>query len=149
MDISSVHKIPILRKKRWRVGRGESSGSGKTCGRGTKGQKSRSGASFKPYFEGGQMPLIRRIPKRGFSNIRFKRSFNIINVGLLNEVFEDGEVVDLEMLHQRGIVKRSLDGLKILGDGELKKRLLVRANKFSKSALQKIHDAGGSTELLK
>jgi large subunit ribosomal protein L15 len=148
MNITDVHKIGIKRKKRWRVGRGESSGSGKTSGRGHKGQKARSGVSFRPYFEGGQMPLVRRLPKRGFSNARFKKLYNIANVGSF-DIFQDGDVVDINKLKESGLVKKELDGLKILGDGELHKRLIVKAHKFSNSAKEKIEKAGGTIEIIK
>ncbi len=129
-----------------RVGRGPGSGLGKTAGRGSKGQKSRSGYSSRRGFEGGQMPLHRRVPKRGFVNI-FKKQYAIINVEQLN-IFRKGDEVTPEKLLDRGMVKSLKDGLKILGKGTLKKELSVKAHKFSKTALQKISDAGGKTEVL-
>ena len=130
-----------------RVGRGSGSGLGKTSGRGQKGQKARSGASINPVFEGGQTPLYRRIPKRGFSNARFKTSYATVNVEALN-VFEDGTVVTPALLKETGLVKNQLDGIKILGTGNLEKKLTVQANKFSKSALEKIEKAGSKAEVI-
>ncbi len=129
-----------------RVGRGPGSGLGKTAGRGSKGQKSRSGYSRRRGFEGGQMPLHRRIPKRGFVNI-FRKHYAIINVEELN-VFRKGDEVTPEKLLEKKIVKALGDGIKILGKGTLKKELSVKAHKFSKTAMQKISDAGGKTEVL-
>jgi large subunit ribosomal protein L15 len=133
-------------RKPKRVGRGIGSGHSKTSTRGYKGQKSRSGTSVRPGFEGGQMPLYRRLPKRGFTNI-FRKDYTIVNLDSL-AVFEAGAVVDLEALKARGIVKNVRDGIKVLGDGDLKHALTVRANKFSKSAAEKIQKAGGVTEIV-
>ena len=124
-------------RNRKRVGRGPGSGLGKTSGRGEKGQKSRSGFSQKPGFEGGQMPLHRRLPKRGFSNARFKKELTEINLGRL-EIFEAGTIVTPEILLGRGLIKHVRDGLKVLGDGDLTKALTVRAHKFSARASEKI-----------
>jgi len=129
-----------------RKGRGTGSGWGKTAGRGHKGQKARSGGGVRPGFEGGQMPLIRRLPKRGFTNI-FALQFSEVNVSDLN-AFEDGTVVTPEVLKTSGIIKKSNDGVKVLGNGELTRKLTVKANKFSKSAQQKIETAGGRAEVL-
>ncbi len=129
-----------------RVGRGTGSGLGKTSARGQKGQKSRSGGGVRPGFEGGQMPLSRRLPKRGFTNI-FATEYVAINVSVLDR-FEDGAVVDMEALRKAGIVKKPLDGLKILGNGDIKKKLTVKAKKFTKTAEQKITAAGGSVEVI-
>ena len=134
-------------RNRKRVGRGPGSGLGKTSGRGEKGQKSRSGFSQKPGFEGGQMPLHRRVPKRGFSNARFKKEFAEINLGRL-EIFEAGTIVTPEILLGRGIIKRVRDGLKVLGDGDLTKALTVRAHKFSARASEKITTLGGKAEVI-
>lgn len=134
------------KKNSKRVGRGPGSGLGKTAGRGSKGQKSRSGYSRRRGFEGGQMPLHRRIPKRGFVNI-FRKHYAIINVEELN-VFRKGDEVTPEKLLEKKIVKSLGDGIKILGKGTLKKELSVKAHKFSKTAMQKISDAGGKTEVL-
>ena len=133
------------RKKR--VGRGPGSGLGKTSGRGQKGQKARSGGSINPVFEGGQLPLYRRIPKRGFSNAKFKTVYACINVSDLNN-FEDGTVVTPALLKETGLVKKQLDGVKVLGNGKLEKKLTIQASKFSASALEKIKEAGSKAELI-
>jgi len=129
----------------FRRGRGHASGNGKTAGKGHKGQKARSGAP-RPGFEGGQMPLYRRLPKRGFKNRNTKEIVGI-NLSMLNR-FEDGAVVDAEALLDAGIIKKTLDGVKILGNGELSKKLTVKANAFSESAKEKIEAAGGSAEVI-
>ena len=134
-------------RQRKRVGRGPGSGLGKTAGRGEKGQKSRSGFSRKPGFEGGQMPLHRRVPKRGFSNYPFKKEFATVNLGRL-EVFEVGTIVTPELLVKQGIVKQLRDGLKVLADGELTKALTVHAHRFSEKAKEKIAGLGGKAEVL-
>jgi large subunit ribosomal protein L15 len=130
-----------------RVGRGSGSGLGKTSGRGQKGQKARSGASINPVFEGGQLPLYRRIPKRGFSNAKFKTVYAVINLEDLN-VFGDGTVVTPALLKETGLVKNQLDGIKVLGNGNLEKKLTIQANKFSASALEKIKEAGSKAEVI-
>lgn len=130
-------------KNRKRLGRGESSGLGKTSGRGHKGQKARAGGYHKVGFEGGQMPLARRLPKRGFSNVAFSSSFAVINVSQLNRLPQDVTEVDADALVARGVIRRKLDGLKILGDGELTRALTITAAKFSKTAQAKIEKAGG------
>ena len=132
------------RKKRKRVGRGPGSGLGKTAGKGMNGQKSRSGGSVARGFEGGQMPLQRRMPKRGFTNI-FKKEIIAINVERL-EVFNDGDVVDIEALGKKGLISKVADGVKILGKGELTKKLTIRLHHVSSGALEKIQNAGGSFE---
>lgn len=129
-----------------RVGRGIGSGHGKTCGRGHKGQKARSGGGVRPGFEGGQMPLYRRLPKRGFTNI-FKKEIVNVNVGVLNR-FDNGTVVTPELLVEHKIIKNVKDGLKILGEGNLEKALTVKAHGFSKSAIEKIEAAGGKAEVI-
>ena len=134
-------------KKRKRVGRGTGSGLGKTAGRGQDGQNSRSGGGTRPGFEGGQMPLARRLPKRGFANI-FSKQYVTINVGDL-EIFEDGTVITAESLKELKFIKKISDGLKILGDGEISKKLTVKAVKFTKTAKQKIEAAGGVVEVIK
>jgi large subunit ribosomal protein L15 len=134
-------------RNRKRVGRGPGSGLGKTSGRGEKGQKSRSGFARKPGFEGGQMPLHRRVPKRGFSNYPFKKEFATVNLGRL-EVFEAGTIVTPELLMKQGIVRRLADGLKVLGDGELTKALTVHAHRFSAKAKERIAGLGGKVEVL-
>jgi large subunit ribosomal protein L15 len=133
-------------RSRKRVGRGPGSGLGKTAGRGEKGQKSRSGFSRKPGFEGGQMPLHRRVPKRGFHN-RFRKEYAEVNLGRL-EAFDAGTLVTPELLKERGIVRRLRDGLKVLGGGALSKALTVRAHKFSAKAKEAIAGAGGAAEVI-
>ncbi|MBQ9614939.1 MAG: 50S ribosomal protein L15 [Selenomonadaceae bacterium] len=134
------------RKVRNRVGRGLGSGNGKTSGRGMKGQKSRSGGGVRTGFEGGQMPLYRRLPKRGFKNI-WAKTYAEVNVETLNR-FEDGSMVDPVALVESGILKNVQEGIRILGNGELKKKLTVRANGFTKSAEEKIKAAGGNVEVI-
>jgi large subunit ribosomal protein L15 len=134
-------------RNRKRVGRGPGSGLGKTAGRGEKGQKSRSGYGRKIGFEGGQMPLHRRVPKRGFTNARFRKEFAEVNLGRL-EVFEAGTIVTPEVLVKRGIVKRLRDGVKILGGGDLTKPLTVHAHRFSAAARERIAGVGGKAEVL-
>lgn len=147
MQLDDVHRGITKNRKRRRIGRGPGSGFGKTAGRGHKGHKSRSGYSRKPNFQGGAMPMFRRIPKRGFHN-RFAAEVFAVNVGDLNNVFEDGAEVTPELLAQKGLAKGGYDELKILGDGELTKKLKVSAHRFSKSAEGKITAAGGSIEKL-
>ena len=130
-----------------RVGRGVGSGLGKTSGKGHKGQNARSGGGVRPGFEGGQLPLFRRLPKRGFSNAMFKVEYATINVSDL-EKFEDGAVVTPELLKEMGILKKQLAGVKVLGNGELTKKLTVRAHKFSGSAIEKIEAIGGKAEVI-
>ncbi|MFA5409691.1 MAG: 50S ribosomal protein L15 [Bacilli bacterium] len=134
-------------KARKRLGRGSSSGTGKTSGKGHKGQNARSGGGVRPGFEGGQLPLFRRLPKRGFSNADFKIRYATINVSELN-VFEDGTVVSPELLKETGMIKKQLDGVKILGNGSIERKLTVRANKFSKTAKTSIETAGGKAEVI-
>jgi len=129
-----------------RVGRGHGSGNGKTAGKGHKGQNARSGGGVRPGFEGGQMPMTRRIPKRGFNNI-FAVKAATVNVSDL-EIFNDGVVVDAELLKASGLVKRTANGVKVLGNGELTKNLTVKANAFSASAKEKIEKAGGKAEVM-
>ena len=129
-----------------RIGRGHGSGQGKTAGKGHKGQKARSGGGVRPGFEGGQMPLQRRIPKRGFNNI-FAKKIVAVNVGSLN-VFEDGADVDAQALINAGIIKKEYDGIKILSNGKLTKKLNVKASAFSESAKQKIEEVGGKAEVI-
>lgn len=130
-----------------RVGRGSGSGLGKTSGRGQKGQKARSGGSINPVFEGGQLPLYRRIPKRGFKNYMFKTRYAVVNLDAFN-VFENNTVVTPALLKEAGIVKNELDGIKVLGNGKLEKKLTIQANKFSKSAEEKIKEAGSKAEVI-
>jgi large subunit ribosomal protein L15 len=128
-----------------RLGRGTGSGLGKTSGKGHKGQKARSGGGVRPGFEGGQMPLTRRVPKKGFTNV-FRTEYATVNVGKL-DIFEDGAVVTARTLREAGLVKKAMDGVKILGGGELTKKLTVQANRFSEAAKQKIETLGGKAEV--
>lgn len=147
MSILSNLKPPAgAKRSRNRVGRGPGSGNGKTCGRGQKGQGARSGTGGMAYFEGGQMPIQRRVPKRGFRNVLADTVVNV-NVGQL-DVFDDGAEVTLEALRERRIIKGAFDRLKVLGDGELNKKLTVHAHAFSASAAAKIAKAGGKTEVV-
>ena len=130
-----------------RKGRGTSSGNGKTSGRGQKGQNSRSGGGVRLGFEGGQNPLFRRVPKRGFNNYNFRVRYAVINVSDLNK-FEDGAVITPELLKEMGLVKQQLDGIKVLGNGTLEKKLTVKATMFSKSAKEKIEKIGGKAEVI-
>ena len=129
------------------VGRGPGSGHGKTSGRGEKGQKARSGGGVHIWFEGGQTPLYKRLPRRGFSNARFKTEYAIVNVSDLNR-FKDGDTVTPELLKEVGLVKNALCGIKVLGDGKLEKKLTVKANVFTSSAIAKIEEMGGTTEVI-
>ena len=131
-----------------RIGRGHGSGQGKTAGKGHKGQKARSGGSIRPGFEGGQMPLQRRIPKRGFNNKVFAKEYAAVNVSELEKRFESGAVVDADALIESGAIKKVMDGVKILGNGELTKKLTVKAVKFTEAAKEKIEKAGGSAEVI-
>ena len=133
-------------KANFRKGRGAGSGNGKTAGKGHKGQNARSGGGVRPGFEGGQLPLYRKLPKRGFNNAKFAKVYAIVNVDALN-VFEDGAVVDLDALMAKKIVRRANDGLKILGNGEITKKLTVKATVFSATAKEKIEAAGGKIEV--
>ncbi len=135
-------------KVRKRVGRGPGSGMGKTSTRGENGQKSRSGASIPAWFQGGQTPLYRRVPKRGFNNARFRTEFATINLSDLNKYFNDGDEVTPEVLKEKGIIKQQLCGIKVLGNGELEKKLTVKANRFSSSAVTKIESACGKAEVI-
>lgn len=146
MIIDDVHRGIQKRRKRKRIGRGPGSGHGKTSTRGHKGFGSRAGASSRRGFEGGQMPLFRRLAKRGFSNAAFASKVAIVNVAALEEAFEDGATVDPETLAEKGLAKGRYDVIKILGDGELTKKLTVRAHRFSASAAEKITAGGGAVE---
>ena len=146
MDLSNLSPAAGSVKNRKRIGRGAGSGLGKTSGRGHKGQNSRSGGGVKPGFEGGQMPLQRRLPKRGFTPLN-KKVYALVNLRDL-ETFEAGSVVDPEMLVNAGFIKAVCDGVKVLADGDLTKAITVKAHKFSKSAASKIEAAGGTVEVL-
>jgi large subunit ribosomal protein L15 len=147
MDLKTVTKKGTKHEHVFRVGRGIGSGLGKTCGRGHKGWGQRSGAYRRPGYEGGQMPIYRRVPKRGFTNARFRTEYTIINVNQL-EVFGNGDVVDLAAVLAKGLASLNVPALKVLGDGPLTKALTVRAQKFSKSAGEKIKAAGGTVVVL-
>ncbi len=147
MKLHELSPVAGSKKSAKRIGRGHGSGWGKTAGKGHKGQKARAGHGMRPGFEGGQMPLQRRIPKRGFNNI-FAKEIVIVNLGTLEKKFENGATVDTEALKKAGIVKNSFDGVKILSNGTLTKSLTVKANAFSKSAKEKIEAAGGKAEVV-
>ncbi len=147
MRLHNLKPRPGAKHRRTRLGVGDRSGKGGTSGRGGKGQTARAGGTVRLGFEGGQMPLYRRIPKRGFNHEAFRRRFVTVNVKQLN-VFEDGAVVTAEALRERGVVRQLRDGLKVLGDGELIKKLTVKAHQFSATAQEKITKAGGQCEAL-
>ena len=134
-------------KENFRKGRGAGSGNGKTAGKGHKGQNARSGGGVRPGFEGGQLPLYRKLPKRGFNNFRFAKKYAVVNVQSLNK-FENGEVVDCAALIRAGVINTVFDGVKVLGEGELTKKLTVKAAVFSASAKEKIEAVGGKTEVV-
>ncbi len=147
MKLNCMYPAPGATKTRKRVGRGTGSGLGKTSGKGHKGQNARSGGGVRPGFEGGQLPLFRRIPKRGFSNDRFKVEYAVINLSDLNN-FEDGAIVTPELLKEMGLVKNQLSGIKVLGSGTLEKKLIVKANRFSETAKENIEKLGGKAEVI-
>ena len=146
MKLHELNSLPEA-KRRKIVGRGPGSGMGKTSTHGEKGQKSRSGVSISAWFQGGQSPLYRRLPKRGFNNANFTVRYAIINLSDLNR-FNDGDTVTLELLKEMGIIKKELSGLKVLGNGNLEKKLTIKANRFSSKAVSKIEDAGGTAEVI-
>jgi len=146
MKLNNLNSVPKSLKKRKRVGRGCGSGHGSTSCRGSNGQNSRSGGGVRPGFEGGQMPLYRRVPKRGFTNI-FKKDYSIVNVGQLN-MFENGDVVTQKELIDKRIIKKVGYGVKILANGELNKKLTIKANKFSQKAISKIELVDGKIEVV-
>ena len=145
MKLNELSPAPGSARKAWRKGRGVGTGNGKTAGKGHKGQNARSGGGVRPGFEGGQLPLYRKLPKRGFYN-RFGKHYAVVNVSELN-VFEDGATVDMNALLEKRIVRKPQDGLKVLGNGEITKKLTVIATVFSGSAKEKIEAAGGKTEV--
>jgi large subunit ribosomal protein L15 len=147
MNLETIHKGVHTHRPRKRIGRGPGSGTGKTAGRGHKGQRSNPGYAALPIFEGGTMPLVRRIPKRGFTNI-FAQTIAAVNVGDLEQLFNAGDPVTPESLREKSLLKSRYDELKILGDGELTKKLTVSAHRFSKSAREKIEKAGGTAVVL-
>jgi large subunit ribosomal protein L15 len=146
MDLHSLKPAEGSKHRKIRVGRGRASGKGKTAGRGHKGQMSRAGATHKPLFEGGQMPLVRKLPKRGFNNFNRKEILPV-NLDALN-VFEDGTEVTIELLLEKGLVNGRFDGVKVLGSGNVEKKLTVKVNAFSASAKEKIEAAGGTCEVV-
>ena len=147
MKLHELQPVPGAKKTSTRKGRGVGSGNGKTGGRGHKGQNARAGGGTRPGFEGGQMPLYRRIPKRGFNNKDFAKVYAEINVATLN-MFEDGTVVNGELLKEKGITKKLYDGVSVLGNGELTRKLTVQAARFTKTASVKIEAAGGKVEVV-
>ena len=149
MDLTKVHAGCQKRKSKRRVGRGIGSGHGKTGGLGHKGQFTSAGARMPGItFVGGQTPLFRRVPKRGFTNGMFARSFNVVNVGDIDGLYAAGEEVNVETLRTKGLAKKSLDGVRILGEGDVTKKLVIKAHHFSKSAKEKIEAKGGTAELI-
>jgi len=147
MKLNNITPTEGAFKERKRVGRGTGSGLGKTSGKGHKGQNARSGGGVRVGFEGGQLPLFRRLPKRGFSNANFKIRYATINLSDLNN-FEEGAVVSPELLKEMGLVKKQLDGIKVLGNGKLSKKLTVKAHKFSEKAKEEIEKLGGNIEVI-
>ena len=145
-----LHELQVnqgAKQTKKRVGRGPGSGLGKTSGKGHKGQNARSGGGVRPVFEGGQLPLYRRLPKRGFSNAMFKTRYAVINVEDLNR-FDEGTTVTTALLKEVGMVKQQLDGIKVLGSGKLEKKLTIQAHKFSRSAMEKINESGSKAEVI-
>lgn len=148
MNLTDIHSKPNQRKKGMvRKGRGPGTGKGKTAGRGHKGQQARTGYSKRFYFEGGQMPLVRRLPKIGFNNKIFRKVIKVLNVSALNS-FEDGAEITPETMLKAGLINRLADGIKLLGDGDLEKKLTVKAHRFSKTAREKIEAKGGKCEVI-
>ena len=147
MNLHDLSPAEGSKKARKRIGRGPASGQGKTAGKGHKGQKARSGGGVRPGFEGGQMPLQRRVPKRGFVNI-FRTEYATVNVADLEARFDDGATVDVDAIVASGLLKKTLDGVKVLGNGEITKKLDVKVNSFSQTAKAKIEAAGGKAEVI-
>lgn len=145
--LNELKPVKGARHYKKRLGRGIGSGLGKTAGKGTKGQNARSGGGVRPGFEGGQLPLFQRLPKRGFHN-HFRVEYAVVNVGQLNDLFDEGAVIDVDTLIAKGFFKDSKDGLKVLGNGELTKKFTVKAKKFSESAKKAIEACGGSVEVI-
>ena len=148
MKLHELSPAPGSTKSAWRKGRGVGSGNGKTAGRGHKGQNARTGGGVRPGFEGGQIPLYRKLPKRGFTNSLFKKEYAIINLETLDKLFNDGDAVSMETLLEKGVIRKELNGLKVLGRGEITKKLTVKAAIFSASAKEKIEAAGGKAEVI-
>ena len=147
MELHDLHNTEGATRPRRRVGRGDGSGYGKTCGRGENGQKSRTGSVIRPFFEGGQIPLFRRLPKRGFTS-RNHKEFDLVNVSKLEEIFEAGETINAEVLRAKSVLGKTKLPLKVLGAGEVKKSFTIVANKFSATAKEKIEAAGGTCETI-
>jgi len=147
MKLHELQKNPGATHKKKIVGRGPGSGLGKTSGKGHKGQNARSGGGVNPVFEGGQLPLYRRLPKRGFSNAKFKTEYAVINVSDLDK-FEEGTVITPELLKEVGMVKKQLAGIKVLGNGEITKKITIRAHRFTSSALRKLEESGSKAEVI-
>ena len=147
MKLHELTSIEGSVKNRKRVGRGQGSGTGKTSGKGEKGQNARSGGGVRPGFEGGQLPLFRRLSKRGFNNNNFRTVYSTVNVEDLNR-FENDTVVDIKLLKEARLINKELDGVKVLGNGKLEKKLTVKANAFTRSAIEKINANGGKTEVI-
>ena len=147
MKLHELKAVEGSTKARKRIGHGPGSGTGKTSGKGEKGQNARSGGGVRPGFEGGQLPLFRRLSKRGFNNYEFRTVYSTVNVSDLNR-FEDGTVVTPALLKEVGLVKKGLDGIKVLGSGNLEKKLTIQANKFSASAIEKIEKSGSKAEVI-
>lgn len=147
MKLHTIYATEGATKTRKRVGRGIGSGTGKTAGKGHKGQNARSGGGVRPGFEGGQLPLFRRLPKRGFSNAKFKTEYAVINLSDLNK-FENDAVITPELLKEMGLVKNQLSGIKVLGNGTLEKKVIVKAHKFSSVAKEEIEKLGGKAEVI-
>ncbi|MGA1846814.1 50S ribosomal protein L15 [Deferribacter abyssi] len=148
MELHDLRPAKGSKKNKKRVGRGTGSGLGTTAGKGTKGQKARSGGGVRPGFEGGQMPLYRRLPKRGFSNKKFSKEYEIVNLEQINVKFSEGEVINVESLVAKRLIKGNKDGVKILGNGEVTKKLLFDVDKISSSAIEKIKKVGGEIKNL-
>ena len=148
MKLHELSPAPGSVKSRFRKGRGIGSGNGKTAGKGHKGQNARSGGGVRPGFEGGQLPLYRRLPKRGFKNFMFKKEYAIVNLKTLESKFNDGDEVTVDNLIESGIIRKKLDGVKILAVGDLTKKLTVKANLFSENAKSKIESVGGKAEVI-
>ena len=147
MKLHELNALPEAKANK-RLGRGPASGTGKTAGHGEKGQKARSGVSISAWFQGGQTPLYRRIPKRGFNNKNFETKYATINLSDLNKFFNDGDVVTPEVLKEKGIIKKQLAGIKVLANGKLEKKLTIKANRFSTIAVTKIENSGGKAEVI-
>jgi len=148
MKLHELSPAPGSVKNRFRKGRGIGSGNGKTSGKGHKGQNARSGGGVRPGFEGGQLPLYRRLPKRGFKNFMFKKEYAIVNLETLENKFNDGDEITIEKLLESRIIKKRLDGVKILADGDLTKKFTVKADLFSETAKNKIESVGGKAEVI-